>query len=156
MMLADSLAINRIIQRKSQDKLESKLQALDEKLGQTSKTQETSITRLQDAVESGMTRSHNTLTTIQSDLKLGWLRQLGTELKDMVSQIFEESGTTLGAIQRIEQRLPDRSEMALIRTFTLEDALGRLTPVDSCSSARGMHLTECLKPASVTSQVTVK
>lgn len=67
---------------------------------------------------------------IQSDLKLGWLRQLGTELKGMVSQVFTMSGMTLSAIQRIEERLPSRSEMALIRTFILEDVLGRTTQID--------------------------
>ena len=70
------------------------------------------------------------MKTIREDLKLGWLRQLGSELKGVVSQIFTMSGTTLSAIQRIEQRLPSYSEMTLIRTFTLEDAIGRIAPVD--------------------------
>ena len=70
------------------------------------------------------------MKTIREDLKLGWLRQLGSELKGVVSQIFTMSGTTLSAIQRIEQRLPSHSEMTLIRAFTLEDAIGRITPVD--------------------------
>jgi hypothetical protein len=129
-MVADSLANNRSIQRNHQDKLKSKLETLGEKLDQTTKIQETLITRVQDVVESGMSRGQNALMTIQSDLKFGWLRKLGTELKCMVFQIFEISGTTLNAVQRIEQRLPSKSEMSLIRTFTLEDALGRTTPVD--------------------------
>jgi hypothetical protein len=52
------------------------------------------------------------------------LRELETELKGIVSQIFTMSGTTLSAVQRIEEGLPSHSEMTLISTFTLEDAIG--------------------------------
>jgi hypothetical protein len=48
----------------------------------------------------------------------------------MVFQIFTNSGTTLSAVQRIEERLPSRSEQFLIRTFILEDVLGRITQID--------------------------
>ncbi len=72
----------------------------------------------------------NTLMSIQLDLKLGWLRKLWTELSGIVSQILETSGKTLSEVQRIEKRLPSRSEMIFIPTFTIEDALGRVNPVD--------------------------
>ena len=85
------------------------------------------------------------MISIRGDL--GWLRQLGSELKGIVSQIFTMSGTTLSAIQRIEQRLLSHSEMALIPTFTLEDAIGRITRVDMVLSAHGTQSMPCLKDA---------
>lgn len=70
------------------------------------------------------------MSKIYSDLKLGWLLQLGIELKGMVCQIFEMNGTTLGAVQRIEERLQGWCDAALTHNFTFEDALGRVTQID--------------------------
>jgi hypothetical protein len=122
--------LNRSMQRNSQESLEAKLKTLDDKLEQSCKIQEGLIAKLQDTVENGISHTVSAWTTIQSDLKLGWLQQLGTELKGMVFQIFTNSGTTLSAVQRIEERLPSRSEQLLIRTFILEDVLGRITQID--------------------------
>jgi hypothetical protein len=127
---ADTLVKCRNLQRDTHDKIDSKLDVLEEKIDSNSKAHETSITQLREHVDKGITQSENTVKSIREDLKLGWLRQLGSELKGVVSQIFTMSGTTLSAIQRIEQRLPSHSEMTLIRTFTLEDAIGRITRVD--------------------------
>ena len=121
---------NRSMQRNSQESLEAKLETLDDKLEQSCKIQEGLIAKVQDTVENGISHAVSAWTTIQSDLKLGWLQQLGTELKGMVFQIFTNSGTTLSAVQRIEERLPSRSEQFLIRTFILEDVLGRITQID--------------------------
>jgi hypothetical protein len=118
------------MQRDTHDKIDSKLDVLEDKIDSNSKIHETSITELQEHIDKGMTQNENAVKTIREDLRLGWLRQLGSELKGLVSQIFTISGTTLSAIQRIEQRLPSHSEMTLIRTFTLEDAIGRITRVD--------------------------
>ena len=70
------------------------------------------------------------MNLIQNDVNSGWLRDLRAELKGLVSQVFTMNGTTLSAVQRIEERLPSKSEMALIRTFVLEDAIGRVTRID--------------------------
>jgi hypothetical protein len=98
------------------------------KIDSNSKAHETSITELQEHVDEGISQNENAVKSIREGL--GWLRQLGFELKGAVSQIFTMSGMTLSAIQRIEQRLPSHSEMTLIRTFILEDAIGRITRVD--------------------------
>jgi Ubiquitin-like domain len=118
------------MQRNNQEKLESKLENLDEKLDKRATAQEISMTQLQRVVESAICQSETALTKIQSNLKLDWLRELGTELKGMVSQIFTINGTTLSAVRRIEEQLQSRSNAALARTFTFEDALGRVTQVD--------------------------
>jgi len=118
------------MQRDHQEKLESKLKNLEGKLNETSKQHESSITRLQEAFESGNNQHETTLSQIQSDLKLTWLQKVGSELKDMVCQIFEMNGTTLSAVQRIEERLHSRADMTLSRTFILEDPLGRTTQID--------------------------
>jgi hypothetical protein len=127
---ADSLVHCRSVQRNNHEKVELKLESLDEKLEQTSKIQEAAITQLQSIVESGITRTQITLSDIQSDLKGGWWQQIGTEFKCIVSQIFQMSGTTLDTVQRIKERLQSRSMAALARTFTFEDALGRVTQID--------------------------
>jgi len=62
----------RSIQRSSQETLEGKLEALDDKLEETSKTQEELITKVKETVESGNNRTDVALATIKSDLKLGW------------------------------------------------------------------------------------
>jgi hypothetical protein len=85
---------NRSMQRNSQESLEAKLETLDDKLEQSCKIQEGLIAKVQDTVENGISRTASAWTTIQSDLKLGWLQQLGTELKGMVFQIFTIGGTT--------------------------------------------------------------
>jgi hypothetical protein len=118
------------MQRDTHDKIDSKLDTLEEKIDSNSEVQETSITELQEHVDKGIIQNENAVKTIREDLKLGWLRQFGSELEGVVSQIFTMSGTTLSAIQRIEQRLPSHLEMTLIRTFTLEDAIGRITRAD--------------------------
>jgi hypothetical protein len=51
---ADSFVLCRSMQRTNQEKLESRLESLDEKLEQTSKTQETSITQLKSIFESSI------------------------------------------------------------------------------------------------------
>jgi len=56
----------------NQKKLEGKLQALDDKLEETSKTQEELITKVKDTVESGNNRTDVALSAIKSNLKLGW------------------------------------------------------------------------------------
>jgi len=127
---ADSLVHCRSMQRGHQEKLESKFELLAGKVEETSKQHKASITSLQDVLESGKKENETALSNIQSDLKLGWLRQLGTELIGMVCRIFEMSGTTLSAVQRIEEKLQSRADMALSRTLTLEDPLGRVTLVD--------------------------
>jgi hypothetical protein len=120
----------RSIQRDSHDKLHSKLDALEEKIESNSKTQEDSSRELQEHVDEGSSQNKDSVKSIKEVLGLGWLRQLGSEIKGIVSQVFTITGTTLSAVQRIEERLPSHSEKFLIRTFTLEDAIGRVTCID--------------------------
>lgn len=145
---ADSLG--RRIARKDHKVVVTNLEGLDEKLEQLSNTQKELVTEIQDTAESRFQTTSSALMEIQSDLKLGWLQKLGTEVKGMVFQIFTMSGTTLDAVQRIEQRLPTRSEQLLIRTFILEDVLGKITLVDmdvSIAPFNTLHLHVTLKGA---------
>jgi len=77
----------------------------------------------------GAIRSHGKCYESGANL-LGRAQKLGNEVKGMVFQIFTMSRTTLSAVERIEGRLPSRSEQLLIRTFVLEDVLGRITQID--------------------------
>jgi hypothetical protein len=113
----------RSMQRNIHETLVSKVDSIEKNIHKSSKDQQAIISAVRDRVQQGVDQNERTRNAIQADLRLG------TELKGIVSQIFTMSGTTLSAVQRIEERLPSHSEMTLT-TFTLEDAISRVTQVD--------------------------
>jgi hypothetical protein len=120
------------MQRVTTDDIESKLDALEDKIDSTAETQANSITELQAHIDEGNKQNVVAVKSAQDETtgRLGWLGNCLFELKGIVSEIFTQSGTTLSGIQRIEQTLSSRSDLSLIRTFTLEDPLGRITQID--------------------------
>ncbi|KAH7085738.1 hypothetical protein BKA63DRAFT_402029 [Paraphoma chrysanthemicola] len=75
--------------------------------------------------------SGNAVTTkIAEALRLDWLRQLGTELKEYMRRIIAMNIATYHAVISIQSSLPGRLERGLIEEpFILEDAIGRIAPV---------------------------
>lgn len=122
--------LRRHMQRIATNKINSKIDLLFEKIDSTAKTQASSTTALQEHIDEESKQIVVAVDGVKEDLRLGWLGNCLAELKDKVSQVFIATGTTFSAIQRIETILLSRSQKALIRTFTFEDALGRITQWD--------------------------
>jgi hypothetical protein len=80
------IVCQRSIQRDSHDKLHSKLDALEEKIESNSKNQEDSFRELQEHVDEGISQNEDSVKSIKEGLGLGWLRQLGSEIKGVVSK----------------------------------------------------------------------
>ncbi|KFY99878.1 hypothetical protein V498_00445 [Pseudogymnoascus sp. VKM F-4517 (FW-2822)] len=118
------------MQRITTDDINSKIDALEEKIDSNADAEAGSATKLRKHVEEGNNQLVVAVKGVQEELRLGWLGNCLSELKEMVSQIFITTGTTFSATQRIETILLSRAQKALVRTFTFEDALGRITQWD--------------------------
>lgn len=124
------------MQRITTDEINSKIGSLEEKIDSNAETQANSITELQEHVDDGNKQLVVAVKGVQEDLKFGWFGNCLFELKEKVSQVFINTGTTFSAVQRIETILLSRSDKTLFRTFVLEDALGRKTQHDlACISS---------------------
>lgn len=122
--------LRRNMQRITTDDINSKIDALEEKIDSNADAEAGSATKLREHVEEGNNQLVLAVKGVQEELRLGWLGNCLSELKEMVSQIFITTGTTFSATQRIETILLSRAQKALVRTFTFEDALGRITQWD--------------------------
>ncbi|OBT65164.1 hypothetical protein VE03_04799 [Pseudogymnoascus sp. 23342-1-I1] len=118
------------MQRITTDDINSKIDALEEKIDSNADAQAGSTKELQEHVDEGNNQLLVAVKGVQEELRLGWLGNCLSELKAIVSQVFITTGTTLDATQRIETILLSRPQKALIRTFIFEDALGRITQWD--------------------------
>jgi hypothetical protein len=70
-------------------------------------------------------------TTSKMGDTLGWLCQLGLELKGFMRSIIKINFATYNAVISLQSAIPNYSERLLIQQpFVLEDVIGRVTPVD--------------------------
>ncbi|KFZ22701.1 hypothetical protein V502_02822 [Pseudogymnoascus sp. VKM F-4520 (FW-2644)] len=118
------------MQRITTDDINSKIDTLEEKIDSNADAQADSTKELKEHVDEGNNQLVVAVKGVQEELRLGWLGNCLSELKEMVSQVFITTGTTFTATQRIETILLSRAQKALVRTFTFEDALGRITQWD--------------------------
>ncbi|KAF2822424.1 hypothetical protein CC86DRAFT_423586, partial [Ophiobolus disseminans] len=70
------------------------------------------------------------LGKVTDALRMDWLRQLGSELKGLVTRAIAMNVATYHAVLNIQKLLPSRLERGLIEEpFILEDPIGRIAPV---------------------------
>lgn len=86
-------------------------------------------TRLDD-VQKQTERCSTNSTKIMETLRLGWVQQLGRELKTFMRNIFLTNIAIYNAVIDIRGRLPGHLEKCLYQEpFILEDSIGRIAPV---------------------------
>jgi hypothetical protein len=73
----------------------------------------------------------STADSLNDSLKLMWVRSLGFELKAFMGRIFLMNVAIFRTVSEIRASLPSHLERTLIQEpFILEDAIGRIAPVD--------------------------
>jgi hypothetical protein len=83
-----------------------------------------------DEANQGIKAGNAILGQITKAFRLGWLRQLGSELKLLLYRSIAINLTTYQAVIRYQLPLPSHLERGLIgEPFILEDAIGRQAPV---------------------------
>lgn len=118
------------MQRIATETVDARLDTLTVKIDSNTEAQSSSFKGLQEQVDHGNMQLVATVKNLHEELKVGWLGNVLSELKERVSQVFFTTGTTLSAVQRIETILLSRADKTLFRTFILEDALGLKTQHD--------------------------
>ena len=73
----------------------------------------------------------NTVAAKLADtLRVDWIRQLGSEMKSLMTRIFTTNVATYKAVVALQASLPSHLERTMIQEpFILEDAIGRMSPV---------------------------
>ncbi|KAF2029450.1 hypothetical protein EK21DRAFT_28594, partial [Setomelanomma holmii] len=83
-----------------------------------------------DMANDGINAGNSLLGKVSDALRLDWLRQLGSELKELMRRAIAMNFATYHAVISIQKALPSRLERGLIEEpFVLEDPIGRIAPV---------------------------
>ena len=114
-------------------RLHARLSDNDARIKASSDAQQLLLQEVNDKLDenNNQIRAVRTVTAkISETLRLGWIRQLGEELKDWMRKIYFVHIATYNAVVDISGRLPGHLERVLYQEpFILEDGIGRIAPV---------------------------
>ena len=114
-------------------RLHARLSDNDARIKASSDAQQLLLQEIKEKLDenSHQVRSVSTVTAKFSEsLRLGWIRQLGEELKGWMMKIYSVHIATYNAVIDIRGRLPGHLERVLYQEpFILEDGIGRIAPV---------------------------
>ncbi|KAH8819392.1 hypothetical protein F5884DRAFT_10370 [Xylogone sp. PMI_703] len=111
-------------------KLNARLTNSESKTEDEMKKQTNVVAEIRDRLTENTRLLSTVATKVTESLRFEWFRQLGTELKIMMSKIFRTNIATYEAVVAIQRVLPSNLERTMFREpFILEDAIGRISPV---------------------------
>lgn len=112
---------------------EKRFAAINEQNVESDKQQSGALEHIRQRIEDAQQQINTgnaILNQITNSLRLDWLRQLGSELKDLLRRAIAMNVATYHAVISIQAALPSRLECVLIEEpFILEDPIGRIAPV---------------------------